>query len=503
MAPRRKHRRTNIGGHQPIGHNVGVQRLDTSPSSSPCSLYNDPLPSGLPSNNNAHYSTKRAHHSKVVTGCLTCKRRHLKCDEGKPNCLRCERSSRHCDGYVARRVWIFEPSGNRSSDTSPVPAFLPGSISTEQGQDLERWSFQYFCEVTTPAMAEWTFASSAQDFWFRHVRQCVTSIPAARHLAVALAGRYRETSDLISAQPSFASEQYLQALSWLNREKDVICVDTVLLCCVLIAVYEHLDPHIKCHAGLSHLAAAFRIMNDPHTKWTPATRAIYSIAMQVETVVSIFRTPMFLPGAEPTISFDQSIPRLPKAFHDPVQIQQKFFEVFCWRFSYALRHREWNRTCSGFHQLHSLLRQWYGLVRNYILGIDGQKPTGEDLQLAKIMSVQFRMIYAALWYSIGDETPQYQHPGHANMVDLSSPDKVTVFVPVKIDPQYESRDLQLESGTRDKPIGIWPDIEIINSPGQSRYVRFTAHAGAYGQDDDVHGTKKKFHPLWYKHSPMQ
>lgn len=33
---------------------------------------------------------------RVRTGCLTCRERHLKCDEGLPNCLNCRKSSREC-----------------------------------------------------------------------------------------------------------------------------------------------------------------------------------------------------------------------------------------------------------------------------------------------------------------------------------------------------------------------------------------------------------------------
>lgn len=33
---------------------------------------------------------------RVRTGCLTCRERHLKCDEGLPNCLNCRKSSRVC-----------------------------------------------------------------------------------------------------------------------------------------------------------------------------------------------------------------------------------------------------------------------------------------------------------------------------------------------------------------------------------------------------------------------
>ena len=33
---------------------------------------------------------------RVRTGCLTCRQRHLKCDEGLPNCLNCRKSAREC-----------------------------------------------------------------------------------------------------------------------------------------------------------------------------------------------------------------------------------------------------------------------------------------------------------------------------------------------------------------------------------------------------------------------
>lgn len=33
---------------------------------------------------------------RVRTGCLTCRERHLKCDEGTPDCLNCRKSSREC-----------------------------------------------------------------------------------------------------------------------------------------------------------------------------------------------------------------------------------------------------------------------------------------------------------------------------------------------------------------------------------------------------------------------
>lgn len=45
-----------------------------------------------PGDNNAAASRPK----RVRTGCLTCRERHLKCDEGLPDCLNCRKSSRPC-----------------------------------------------------------------------------------------------------------------------------------------------------------------------------------------------------------------------------------------------------------------------------------------------------------------------------------------------------------------------------------------------------------------------
>ncbi|KAL2189364.1 hypothetical protein L209DRAFT_113630 [Thermothelomyces heterothallicus CBS 203.75] len=42
---------------------------------------------------------------RVRTGCLTCRERHLKCDEGVPDCNNCRKSSRECRRGI-RLNWI-------------------------------------------------------------------------------------------------------------------------------------------------------------------------------------------------------------------------------------------------------------------------------------------------------------------------------------------------------------------------------------------------------------
>ncbi|KAK6227552.1 C6 zinc finger domain-containing protein [Colletotrichum tabaci] len=45
---------------------------------------------------------RRAGGPKARTGCATCKTRHVKCDERKPTCFRCEKVGVACEGYVER-----------------------------------------------------------------------------------------------------------------------------------------------------------------------------------------------------------------------------------------------------------------------------------------------------------------------------------------------------------------------------------------------------------------
>lgn len=40
---------------------------------------------------------------RVKTGCVTCRKRRVKCDERKPSCQRCEVANISCDGYLAPR----------------------------------------------------------------------------------------------------------------------------------------------------------------------------------------------------------------------------------------------------------------------------------------------------------------------------------------------------------------------------------------------------------------
>ncbi|ODV88315.1 hypothetical protein CANARDRAFT_59454 [[Candida] arabinofermentans NRRL YB-2248] len=51
------------------------------------------------SNNEAKEKRKRVVRRRTRTGCLTCRKRRIKCDERKPFCFNCEKSKKLCAGY--------------------------------------------------------------------------------------------------------------------------------------------------------------------------------------------------------------------------------------------------------------------------------------------------------------------------------------------------------------------------------------------------------------------
>ncbi|KAK1755753.1 fungal transcriptional regulatory-like protein [Echria macrotheca] len=53
---------------------------------------------------------KTAVRKRTKTGCLTCRKRRIKCDEGKPTCNNCIKSKRQCEGYN-QRLTFKEPLG--------------------------------------------------------------------------------------------------------------------------------------------------------------------------------------------------------------------------------------------------------------------------------------------------------------------------------------------------------------------------------------------------------
>ncbi|KAJ5168242.1 uncharacterized protein N7482_003836 [Penicillium canariense] len=99
-------------------------------------------PSGMNSNQQMRYPLpgdpnkilSGGRHKKEVkrrtkTGCLTCRKRRIKCDEGHPVCRNCVKSKRECLGYDP----VFRPQASTPSAIQPAPNPPPSLVVNPQG----------------------------------------------------------------------------------------------------------------------------------------------------------------------------------------------------------------------------------------------------------------------------------------------------------------------------------------------------------------------------------
>lgn len=90
----------------------------------------------------------RRPHKKSRAGCLTCKRRHVKCDETRPICIPCSTAHRECEySESGSFTWTTSstPSAFQESPPNQSPSFV---IQTSAGV-----SPGYGLVVDSPALA--------------------------------------------------------------------------------------------------------------------------------------------------------------------------------------------------------------------------------------------------------------------------------------------------------------------------------------------------------------
>ena len=89
----------------------------------------------------------RVGNPKVRTGCITCKRRRKKCDEGKPTCRTCLKSGTECEGY-------------KTKSPRKQHAYLRSLAPKEASLEISRSSSKYHVIVFFITLTDCSSASS-------------------------------------------------------------------------------------------------------------------------------------------------------------------------------------------------------------------------------------------------------------------------------------------------------------------------------------------------------
>jgi hypothetical protein len=132
--------------------------------------------------------------SKVRTGCLTCKKRHVKCDEAKPKCGNCARSDRNCT-YEAAKPRGPPRSGSKPLQlrwTRPDPRLVLAPVRTQLQLNTDASDFGdplsvlYFDEFVALMRGPWVAAGSHSDSWTVALPQLARANSPLRHAAIGI-----------------------------------------------------------------------------------------------------------------------------------------------------------------------------------------------------------------------------------------------------------------------------------------------------------------------------
>ncbi|GAB7338480.1 hypothetical protein MBLNU457_4760t1 [Dothideomycetes sp. NU457] len=137
-------------------------------------------------------STTNPGNNKVRSGCSTCKKRRVRCDEARPACQRCVKAKRSCEGYTNFVDFVSSDQGKRRGTanwqiTTTIPTARPYKPTPERpllefkASESEWRAFNLYSEKAG-------IFSGAFDkkFWRDFVLQVATHEPAVRQGVIAL-----------------------------------------------------------------------------------------------------------------------------------------------------------------------------------------------------------------------------------------------------------------------------------------------------------------------------
>ncbi|KAL4925352.1 Zn(II)2Cys6 transcription factor domain-containing protein [Aspergillus undulatus] len=184
----------------------------------------------------------RASKPKVRTGCITCKTRKVKCDEGKPACRRCVSTGRKCDGYA-----------QRSAGTPQEPSLCTIAVSIEESRALE-----FFFHTTSHQLAGFL----ERGFWTRSVLQLSLSEPSIRLALAALGSLHEHEASQQMSTTAVADQLYSRAMRCTMDKAAAgeTAVPIVAMASILFTSFEFLRGNSV--AAATHIASGIKLVQN-------------------------------------------------------------------------------------------------------------------------------------------------------------------------------------------------------------------------------------------------
>ncbi|KAF2095407.1 hypothetical protein NA57DRAFT_44433 [Rhizodiscina lignyota] len=203
----------------------------------------------------------RARVPRVRTGCITCKIRHLKCDEEKPSCRQCISAGFKCDGYKPPQP--TKPRETAATSTS-VDVVAPLAAQKRLLPNPGCYELKLYQRYVAPKLSSYSDAG----FWNVLIPQMSQTEPAIRHVVVAICAVHRDIESIRSysrlsvLRPNpLAMKEASQAMQSLSQRinSDPSSSLVPLVACLLFTCLELLCGNFE--TAIVHVANGFRILN--------------------------------------------------------------------------------------------------------------------------------------------------------------------------------------------------------------------------------------------------
>jgi hypothetical protein len=419
-------------------------------------------------------------HNKTNTGCVTCRRRRLKCDEAKPSCMRCITLGRTCQGYDVPRAKIFPPQAKCSDENSTL-TFFP-SIT---GNALEQRALAFFTERTAPNLAG--FTSFTSSFWTFLIPQLSQSEPSVRHIVVALASRYELRSQLTPISQNLSQlcfRHYSMAICALTRSSSPISAEILLVCCIAFIAYERLhNRDLKSTQYLDHFIAGLGILEERsrgsgecgNKNFNLIDSFIEPMFFQIALMFSMFVQPEKLVISCNEHEIQAERPHISVPFGNLKLAQEAFHRICWWRYYLSAHNCTWSSSCAGILSVRDLVLQWFRFLWDYMDSL----PLVDkyELRRATALQEQAQLMTGALEMSVRQNVPR-PFCCRPVAVELRPRSKISIWIRVDSDRIINlaginhGRSLALEPGE----VWLWPRAKRIR--GTDRFDFVTLEIGA-------------------------
>ncbi|KAL5377080.1 hypothetical protein DPSP01_010045 [Paraphaeosphaeria sporulosa] len=220
----------------------------------------------------ANHSNATKRRRTCKTGCLTCKARKVKCDEGKPACHRCISTGRTCDGYGiwgggGNHVEAIGETATLLSRNSQHPRLLVNVPVSRYTLD-EQLYLDWFYVITVPKIP----GLFPHRFWNTLLRQASVTEPAVFHATLTLSSAHKTTRgdenatnkiNALNEQDAFMLRNYSKAIHHLQPHlttKDRASTRVALIACAVFTCLEFLRGNFK--TAQTHLRSGMRVLQE-------------------------------------------------------------------------------------------------------------------------------------------------------------------------------------------------------------------------------------------------